>query len=381
SINGSVILILESTNNGGCLAVYDTVEVFLSSPATVFAGNDTTICANNGFIQLNGQVFGGTGAGVWSSSGNGIFTPSANDLNASYQIDSLDIVNGSVVLILDAVNSCVPASDTIIITIDPAPIADAGNNITICEGETASLNGSVTFAGGGEWITSGTGIFVPDNVTLNAQYVPSAGDIANGTVTLVLASTNNGLCDAVTDTIILTISPLPITDFTPQGGQFNINQVIDFMNQSQNATTYFWDFGINGDTSVLENPSYSYGANGLFTVTLIATNAAGCVDTITYDFEIIGDDVKPVVVPTAFTPNGDGINDVFSILGGPFKSYQLTVYNEWGQEIFMSDDQADGWNGSFKGSSQPSGSYVYVFTGVTIADETITLQGEIAIIR
>jgi len=42
----------------------------------------------------------------------------------------------------------------LIITIDPAPIADAGNNITICEGETASLNGSVTFAGGGEWITS-----------------------------------------------------------------------------------------------------------------------------------------------------------------------------------------------------------------------------------
>jgi len=271
----------------------------------------------------------------------------------------------------------------LIITIDPAPIADAGNNITICEGETASLNGSVTFAGGGEWITSGTGIFVPDNVTLNAQYVPSAGDIANGTVTLVLTSTSNGLCDAVTDTIILTISPLPIADFTPQGGQFNINQVIDFMNQSQNATTYFWDFGNNGDTSILPNPSYSYGANGLFIVTLIATNAAGCVDTITYIFEIIDDEItiNPPVLPTAFTPNSDGFNDILFVRGGPFESFNLRVYNEWGNEIFIALDQNEGWDGTYKGNEQPAGTYMYLFEGTTIEGTKYSIASDFSLIR
>ncbi|PJB13888.1 MAG: hypothetical protein CO118_11540 [Flavobacteriales bacterium CG_4_9_14_3_um_filter_32_8] len=213
--------------------------------------------------------------------------------------------------------------------------------------------------------------------------MPSAGDIANGTVTLVLTSTSNGLCDAVTDTIILTISPLPIVDFTPQGGQFNINQVIDFMNQSQNATTYFWDFGNNGDTSILSNPSYSYGANGLFIVTLIATNAAGCVDTITYIFEIIDDEItiNPPVLPTAFTPNSDGFNDILFVRGGPFESFNLRVYNEWGNEIFIALDQNEGWDGTYKGNEQPAGTYMYLFEGTTIEGTKYSIASDFSLIR
>jgi gliding motility-associated-like protein len=627
SANGGVQLILESTNNGGCLVVYDTLNIFLSSPATAFAGIDTTVCVNNSLVQLGGTITGGTGEGIWSSLGGGTFTPTASDLNASYQLDSTDIANGFVTLILDAVNSCVPASDTVVITINPGPIVDAGNNITICKAESASLNGSISFADGGQWTSNGTGTFIPNDTTLNATYVPSSADISLGTLELVLTSSGNGTCNAVSDTLMLsfsespvaifsttgscegtvvqfndsstittgtitdyawdfgngdtssvqnptsiytnagsytvtliitsnsgcndtvsnviTINPLPtalfsylstcttdtvlftdnstvttgsitqwdwdfgdlttstlqnpshgfgiidtfsvtltvtsdlgctanitqdvivapqpIVDFgyaincqnstvtytdsssaaagdvivaylwtfgngntsilqnplpetyasgsylvqlqittqggctaidtatiniaatptaayIPQGGQFNLNEVINFTNQSQNAVSYHWNFGNNNDTSNVLNPSYGYATNGTYTVTLISS-AGGCADTISYDFEIIGTPVRPVVVPTAFSPNGDGINDVFSILGGPFKTYQLTVYNEWGQEIFTSNEQIEGWDGSYKGNNQPTGSYVYVFNGITIVDEIIKLHGEIAIVK
>jgi gliding motility-associated-like protein len=200
---------------------------------------------------------------------------------------------------------------------------------------------------------------------------------SNNTATFTLI--NSIGCDSIV-TLNLTINPLPTAAYIPQGGQFNLNEVINFTNQSQNATSFHWNFGNNNDTSIIENPSYSYAANGTYTIMLISS-AGDCADTISYDFEIIGTSVKPVVVPTAFSPNGDGINDVFSILGGPFKTYQLTVYNEWGQEIFTSNEQIDGWDGSYKGNNQPMGSYVYVFKGVTIADENIKLHGEIAIVK
>jgi hypothetical protein len=85
---------------------------------------------------------------------------------------------------------------------------------------------------------------------------------------------------------------------------------LTFNNQSQGASQYQWDFG-NGDMSTDFEPDYSYGSPGLYKITLVSTNAYGCSDTSTSVLDVrLPEDLY---VPNAFTPNGDAINDYFSI--------------------------------------------------------------------
>ena len=67
--------------------------------------------------------------------------------------------------------------------------------------------------------------------------------------------------------------------------------------------------------------------------------------------------------------------------GGPFTTYELRVFNSWGQQIFISQDQDIGWDGTFKGKDQPEGVYIYVFIGETYDGTIIEKTGDITLIR
>lgn len=112
----------------------------------------------------------------------------------------------TVTLIVTTNSGC---SDTTkkIIVIDPKPIVNAGSDQTVCENNAlVTLNGSITNATGGSWVSDGTGVFSPNATTLNASYNPSAADITKKSVMLILTSTGNGLCAALKDTMFITIS-------------------------------------------------------------------------------------------------------------------------------------------------------------------------------
>jgi gliding motility-associated-like protein len=274
---GTVTLVLTSTNNGNCLAVSDTVTITITSIPVTNAGADTTACANNAAITLNGSVIGGGGSGQWTSSGTGTFTPNDTTLNATYTPSAADISSGSVTLILTATNSCMPVTDTIVIVYTPAPTVDAGANQTICAGDVVQLNGSVTIATGGQWTSSGDGTFTPNDSTLNATYIPGTNDIASGSVTLYLTTTGNGTCLAVPDSMVITIQAKPVAGFTYSPAC--LNAAIAFTDASTGAVnTWSWNFG-NG-TSTSQNPSNTYTTTGLQTVTLIVATSAGCSDTV-----------------------------------------------------------------------------------------------------
>jgi large repetitive protein len=211
---GNVTLILTSTNNGSCLAVSDTMQINITSIPVTSAGNDTTVCGNNPLVQLNGHVTGGSGMGVWTSNGTGIFTPSDSALNAIYTPGTSDISTGNVTLKLSPINSCLIISDSLTVTITPPTIVSAGNNMTVCTTVTSvNLNGSIS--GGtttGTWTTSGDGVFSPTADALNAVYTFGSADTAAGNVTLILASTNNGICSAISDTMQIMIIDNPIVN-------------------------------------------------------------------------------------------------------------------------------------------------------------------------
>ena len=87
-----------------------------------------------------------------------------------------------------------------------------------------------------------------------------------------------------------------------------------------------------------------------------------------------------VFIPNAFTPNGDGLNDVFKT-EGYVRSVHLQVFNQWGEKVFESNEQQRGWDGNYKSTAQPSGVYIYVCAIMLDNGSKIIKKGAIHLIR
>lgn len=157
-------------------------------------------------------------------------------------------------------------------------------------------------------------------------------------------------------------SIMPVANFTfgPQPTDY-YNSEITFLNLSSNANSYNWDFGTFGTSSQF-NPSpilYPDSIPGNYTVCLIAVSSGNCSDTICAN--VIIDDVFILYVPNSFTPDNDGINDSFFpvISGMDPASYQLMIFNRWGEIIFESTQPGGAWEGREKGLDCKVDTYVW----------------------
>jgi gliding motility-associated-like protein len=111
------------------------------------------------------------------------------------------------------------------------------------------------------------------------------------------------------------------------------------------------------------------------------TNTAGCSDSIVSVIQALSKAIEPIAVPTGFSPNGDGGNDVLHVLGGPFESVDFKIFNGWGNLIYSTTDPKGGWDGTYQGTAQPVGVYVYTVTGKTIDGKNIKMSGNVTLIR
>jgi|AntAceMinimDraft_17_1070374.scaffolds.fasta_scaffold24967_2 gliding motility-associated-like protein len=87
-----------------------------------------------------------------------------------------------------------------------------------------------------------------------------------------------------------------------------------------------------------------------------------------------------IFIPTAFTPNNDGQNDILYVRGG-LKNMEIKIFNQWGLKVFETNEQSRGWNGIYKGEKQPTGNYVYMFKATTTQDKEIIKNGVLSLIR
>lgn len=203
--------------NGSSLLgnAYSYVSEFSAYPFSN-AGADFTICAN-GKISLNGLVGGGNVNGTWTTNGFGSFTSGFSVLTNTYVPSQLDTTIKPIKLALTSTGPCPVAKDTLYLTVKPSPLVNASVDQIVCANNSSvTLNGSVSGgASTGKWTTSGSGSFIPDDITLNAVYVPSALDKAAGTVKLILTSTAAGICANEKDSMYITITPAPVVDAGP----------------------------------------------------------------------------------------------------------------------------------------------------------------------
>ena len=96
---------------------------------------------------------------------------------------------------------------------------------------------------------------------------------------------------------------------------------------------------------------------------MTVTNEFGCSGTDA--FEIDGGCLSFVNVPTAFTPNNDGLNDVFKPTLINYERYELIIYNRWGEQLFYTNNADEGWDGKYKGETVPNGMYLYKMRFIT----------------
>ena len=547
-VAGSIFITLTSTANGSCLAEKDSIQVtFLNEPVVSITANDS-VCSNLSVLDLSGTISAGFTSN-WTTTGFGsIVAPTS--LNTQYNITSIDTTQGYVdVYLLSDPGICPSVTDSLRIYFIDSPEANAGLDQDFCSNQIVALNGLVTgISTDGTWSTLGTGTFNPSNNLVVTNYIPSAGDIANGSVTLILTSTSVLGCPPDADQLTITFKEVPVANFTApdvcegdntvftdlstigsgtinswqwdfgdagtsivqnpnhtyasdnsyqamliagsSNGCYdslevtvNVNPVpvadfsptvacedtpIDFSDLSfiSSGSITNWEYTIDGSTITEQNPSYTYSMPGsqiiilevtsdlgcfddtamsvvispapiadfsftpnpalvledvFFTdestgnsinswywefgdaeadnnqnpihnyndggdyeVSLVVTDSVGCQDT-TYKIITIA---LPPVLPTGFSPNGDGENDVFWIRGGPFKSVSFNIYNNWGELIFSSDESMYqtswkdlGWDGMYNGEPAPLGVYTWTFSVQLANDAVVTDSGDVTLIR
>lgn len=379
---GELELVHSTTDHGNCIQGSDTLSVSITAPSAVFAGNDVAVCTTSPQFNLGGSISGASTSGFWTTLGSGSFSPS-NDHSVFpvYTLSAADILNGEVNLVLSssATGICPNTTDTLTISLTTPAITTLGSDFNICASQKEiPLSGIIDSPSEqGVWTADGSGIFTPSNDTLNTVYTPTLNDVVNGQITFVLTSTGNGLCPASSDSLVVFIQPSPVAGFSSLS---NEELAVQFTDESINAVLWEWSTE-NGATSSSQNPFILFPDAGQFSVTLVVTASSGCTDTISSVIQAREKEIEPFAVPTGFSPNDDGNNDVLFVLGGPFKEIDFRIYNNWGNEIFATINPEIGWDGTYKGVDQPGGVYVFTATAVTLEGKKLKLSGNVTLIK
>ncbi|WP_295125800.1 PKD domain-containing protein [uncultured Chitinophaga sp.] len=178
-----------------------------------------------------------------------------------------------------------------------------------------------------------------------------------GTYTVRMTAYDPNTCNLQDDTTMtITVHANPVAGFNFAPLKPQENTPTTFTNTSMGASLYWWTFG-DGDTSTLANPVHQYNKTGTYDVCLVAENQFLCADTVCQTVDAI---VIPLFdVPSGFSPNGDGSNDVFMVRGFGISKFNLKVFNRWGQLMFETNNPKSGWDGRFKGQLQPMDAYAY----------------------
>ncbi|MBI1287391.1 MAG: T9SS type B sorting domain-containing protein [Flavobacteriales bacterium] len=214
-------------------------------------------------------------------------------------------------------------------------------DVVVCDGELAQLVANVEGGQGNRTFTwngaSGSGTY-----TFQAT---QSTDVAVTVTDDCGLSTSTTASVQVDDAMAL---------FTQQLVRHN---AIEFTNTTPNTQSVYWDFG-DTLTSDEEMITHYYDTAGTYTVTMVVVNTNGCVDSVIQDVTVYPP--LHVYIPNAFTPNEDGINETFGVMGEGYLYYDLEIFDRWGNKILsgrFTDENA--WDGTIHGNKAPQGMYVY----------------------
>lgn len=274
---------------------------------------------------------------------------------------------------------------SVVVTVYPAPTANFTADITSgCQPLTVNFTDMSTPAIQ-SWVWDFGDPLSDYNNTSNQQN-PSHVYNDHGTFTVSLSvTTPDGCKDAYTYNNMITVYPKPVPVFTatPDPGT-TLNSTITFYDQSMFASYWSWNFGETAspyNTSSVPSPMHTYLSSGSFIVTLVVTTDHGCIDSTTNIMTILQDFM--FWAPSAFSPNGNEINDVWKPYGVKIDpdEYELYIYDRWGKEVFMSRDINHGWDGTINGNIAQQGVYNWLVRLKELGGKKRVYNGHITLIK
>lgn len=203
--------------------------------------------------------------------------------------------------------------------------------------------------------------------------------IANpGLVTLSLTVSN--LSGTFTTTQNLTVLQNPTAVFSASLTSAGFPNSINLTNFSSNATSYLWTYSETGTTDNTTNTVHTYTAGGSYSLSLVAYNIDGCSDTSSYSFYI--SDSSGVTLPNVFSPNSDGVNDIFKPIARGLSSLKVDIFSRWGNYIYGWDTTEGFWDGyTVSGEPCVSGVYFYIVEATGFDGKTYKLKSYLTLLR
>lgn len=341
----------------GCNTV-DSVVINVIDKVTLSLPPDTTICKTDS-IQLTPS----TDALYFS------WSPPQNLSSDAIEFPQAKPLLNTTYSLRASVGKCF-ATDAIKVNVVPYPVAAAGNDASICYGTTTQLNANIT---GADFLWS------PANSLVNSNTLtPIAGP--QQTTDYVLQVTDTlGCPKPVYDTVTVKVIP-KVKAFA--GNDTVVVRVQPLQLAATGGTKYHWYPSSGLSNPDVYNPlvTFSDGVDTLLYSVKVST-PEGCFSTDSIRIFVF--ETQPeVFIPTAFTPNGDGRNDEFRpTVAGMKHFFYLRVYNRWGQLLFNSGRPDIGWDGTFKGTRQASGTYVYTISAVDYTNKSYFRKGTFVLIR
>jgi gliding motility-associated-like protein len=252
-------------------------------------------------------------------------------------------------------------SNSITLLIDPrgaATVAITASDTAVCKGDSIIFKATVTNGAAQptfEWLVDGNPVAGDDTAAYHTD------SLSNNAVVTCLITSDDACGLAKSNSIPVVVSTPPVIApnqvFTIQYGRsLTLEPVV-----SGSVTSWLWTPGTSLSDSTIEDPVADPTATTLYTLKL---TSAGCGSD---SGAILVNVYTPLGIPNAFTPNGDGHNDNFYVLGGPSNSRveDFAVFNRWGQTVFRvhdvaPGDPAKGWNGYIDDKPAPPDTYVYL---------------------
>lgn len=366
-----------ATNSFGCSSEPDSIYVTVRSLLTGTITPDYSICP--GYPEVvNAGVTGGIGAPytyTWSTGEIQTGTISTITPNpAATQTISVSVTDGCETPALEL---------SMVVTVIPLPVPQfEAVETDLCEPAIFELTNTTdpSRVGSVVWNLSTGDTYTNPTTIFTNEFLEGAYSVQ------MIVTSPEGCIDSVTYTNYLVSHGQPTADFTWNPNPvLMFNTSVSFSNLSDDAYYSNWVFesGTPG-ASQSENPVVQFpdGETGDYEVTLYISSEFGCLDTITKLVPVLPEIL--LYVPNTFTPDGDEYNnDWFAIMEGiDLTSFELNVYNRWGQKVFQSFDLEAAWDGTYAGTIVPAGIYTWTIRAKnSVNDAVYECNGYVQIMR
>jgi gliding motility-associated-like protein len=357
----------------------NTISIEVDAPVTPLVKiipSSTNICKGDS-VLFTAQTIneGNSPTYQWQVNGNNI-----GDIDSSFtdkSINNGDMVNCILTSNAGCVTTATAISNKIPVIVNPLitpAISITTDTNNICYGTPVTFTAASTNGGnlpGYQWKINGI-----EASTGNYTYTNS--NLQNGNdISCTLTSNLGCAVPANSNSILITVYPLPtIADEPEKIIQSGTNTTLDIPVNGK-ISTYLWTPPDGLDNAGIANPIATPTANTIYYLKVTTTDGCTATGKITIDV------FSNLLMPNAFSPNEDGLNDVFRI--PPSISVKITsfiIYDRWGNQVFSTSDTLKGWDGTYKGEQQPSGTYIWMIRYVDpLKNEVKKLNGTVILIR